>query len=42
MRLADADDAVLTALEEHLLNADIIEAGMRRAIEDAVASQPSA
>ena len=40
MRLADADESVLTELERHLLAPDILEEAMTRAIDASAAEQP--
>jgi hypothetical protein len=40
MRLADADESILTALEEHLLDPGILEEAMNRAMQNAAADQP--
>ena len=40
MRLQDADEAILTALERNLLDLGVLEEAMSRALEVAAAGQP--
>jgi len=41
MRLADADESVLTALERYLLDPDVLEEGMARALAANAAGEPN-
>ena len=41
MRLAEADESVLTALERYLLDRDVLEEGMTRALAANAAGEPN-